>query len=68
MTTISAESARPGGWRRRLFAAGPYLLLAPGLLWLLYFFIWPAVQMFLMSISSGKRAKNSSPRAVAFTM
>ena len=53
MTTISAESARPGGWRRRLFAAGPYLLLAPGLLWLLYFFIWPAVQMFLMSISSG---------------
>jgi spermidine/putrescine transport system permease protein len=53
VTTISAEGARPGGWRRRLFAAGPYLLLAPGLLWLLYFFIWPAVQMFLMSISSG---------------
>jgi spermidine/putrescine transport system permease protein len=53
VTTISAKGARPGGWRRRLFAAGPYLLLAPGLLWLLYFFIWPAVQMFLMSISSG---------------
>jgi spermidine/putrescine transport system permease protein len=31
----------------------PYLLLAPGLLWLTYFFIWPAVQMFLMSVSSG---------------
>jgi spermidine/putrescine transport system permease protein len=43
----------PGNWRRRFFAAGPYVLLAPGLLWLLYFFIWPAVQMFLMSISSG---------------
>jgi spermidine/putrescine transport system permease protein len=53
VTTIDAQSARPGSWRRRLSAAGPYLLLAPGLLWLLYFFIWPAVQMFLMSISSG---------------
>jgi spermidine/putrescine transport system permease protein len=31
----------------------PYLLLAPGLLWLLYFFVWPTVQMFLMSVSSG---------------
>lgn len=53
MTTSRATTAQPGAWRRRLFAAGPYLLLAPGLLWLLYFFIWPAVQMFLMSISSG---------------
>jgi spermidine/putrescine transport system permease protein len=46
-------AAPPGNLRRRFFAAGPYLLLAPGLLWLLYFFIWPAIQMFLMSISSG---------------
>ena len=53
MTTIRATTAPPGAWRRRLSVAGPYLLLAPGLLWLLYFFIWPAVQMFLMSISSG---------------
>jgi spermidine/putrescine transport system permease protein len=53
VTTIGAKTAPPGAWRRRLSAAGPYLLLAPGLLWLLYFFIWPAVQMFLMSISSG---------------
>jgi spermidine/putrescine transport system permease protein len=53
VTTIQAAAVRPGGWRRRLFAFAPYLLLAPGLLWLLYFFVWPAVQMFLMSISSG---------------
>lgn len=44
---------RRAGLRRRLIAAGPYLLLAPGLLWLLVFFIWPTFQMLLMSLSSG---------------
>ena len=53
MTTMQATAARPGSGRRRLFALAPYVLLAPGLLWLFYFFIWPAAQMFLMSISSG---------------
>ena len=53
MTTLQANAAPPGNWRRRLFALAPYLLLAPGLLWLFYFFIWPAAQMFLMSISTG---------------
>jgi spermidine/putrescine transport system permease protein len=53
MTTLQAPAAQPGSWRRRLFALAPYLLLAPGLLWLFYFFIWPAAQMFLMSISTG---------------
>lgn len=53
MTTAAATTTRPGGLRRRLFALGPYLLLAPGIIWLVYFFIWPAAQMFLMSISSG---------------
>jgi spermidine/putrescine transport system permease protein len=53
MTTLQANAAPPGTWRRRLFALAPYLLLAPGLLWLFYFFIWPAAQMFLMSISTG---------------
>jgi spermidine/putrescine transport system permease protein len=54
MATVEAfDVARGGGWRRRLLAAGPYLLLAPGLAWLLVFFIWPSVQMFLMSVSSG---------------
>jgi spermidine/putrescine transport system permease protein len=51
-TSVAARPA-PRPWRRRLLAVGPYLLLAPGLLWLFYFFVWPAIQMFLMSISSG---------------
>ena len=42
---------RPLG--RRIAAAAPYLMLAPGLLWLTYFFIWPAFQMLVMSLSSG---------------
>lgn len=53
MTAIATSSRPPGSWRRRLIASAPYLLLAPGLLWLLYFFVWPTVQMFLMSVSSG---------------
>jgi spermidine/putrescine transport system permease protein len=46
-----APPRRPLG--RRIFAAAPYLMLAPGLLWLAYFFIWPAFQMFQMSLSTG---------------
>ena len=42
---------------RRVFAAAPYLMLAPGLLWLAYFFVWPALQMFLMSLSTGNLDK-----------
>src|SRR5437762_331296 len=55
MTAIQASGGPPAGgrWRRRIVTAGPYLLLAPGLLWLLVFFIWPTAQMFIMSISSG---------------
>jgi spermidine/putrescine transport system permease protein len=45
--------APPRSVRRRLFAIAPYLLLLPGLLWLVYFFVWPGLQMFLMSISTG---------------
>ena len=48
-----AGGAAPGAWRRRIFGLAPYVLLAPALLWLVYFFIWPGVQMFLMSLSSG---------------
>jgi spermidine/putrescine transport system permease protein len=51
--TAAIATRPPRSIRRALFAAAPYLLLVPGLLWLLYFFIWPGVQMFLMSISSG---------------
>jgi spermidine/putrescine transport system permease protein len=53
VATFEAAAVRPGTWRRRLARIGPYILLAPGLLWLLYFFVWPAVQMFFMAISSG---------------
>jgi spermidine/putrescine transport system permease protein len=52
-TSESAFQRPRGGLRRRILVAGPYLLLAPGMLWLLVFFIWPMLQMFLMSISSG---------------
>ncbi len=38
---------------RRLLRLTPYLLLLPGLLWLLVFFVWPAIQMFIISVSSG---------------
>jgi spermidine/putrescine transport system permease protein len=31
----------------------PYLLLAPGLLWLFVFFVWPLIQVFLASFWSG---------------
>jgi len=33
--------------------AAPYLLLLPGLAWLLLFYVYPAVQMFFVSLSTG---------------
>jgi spermidine/putrescine transport system permease protein len=33
--------------------AAPYLLLLPGLLWLLAFYVYPAIQMFFVSLSTG---------------
>jgi spermidine/putrescine transport system permease protein len=56
MTAPTDTLGRPApgfGWRRRLRRATPYLLLAPGILWLLIFFIVPTIQMFLTSVSSG---------------
>jgi len=53
MSAIGVTAARPVSLRAALRRLGPYLLLAPGLLWLLYFFVWPAAQMLLMSLSSG---------------
>ncbi|MEO5703994.1 MAG: ABC transporter permease [Candidatus Limnocylindrales bacterium] len=38
------------GRRRNLI---PYLLLLPGLIWLVFFFAWPLVQVFLASFWSG---------------
>ena len=48
-----ARTAPGPGWRQRLKRATPYLLLAPGILWLLLFFIVPTLQMFLTSVSTG---------------
>jgi len=39
--------------RKRLIGLTPYLLLAPGILWLLVFFIYPSIQMFISSFWSG---------------
>jgi len=39
--------------RQRIGKFTPYLLLAPGILWLLIFFILPSIQMFLTSVSTG---------------
>jgi len=42
-----------GSLLRRYRRAIPYLLLAPGLLWLAVFYVYPAFQMFLTSFWSG---------------
>jgi spermidine/putrescine transport system permease protein len=52
MTAVVATPPRPSVLRR-IARLAPYILLAPGLLWLLYFFLWPLAQMTLMSVSSG---------------
>jgi len=39
--------------RLRLRRVAPYLLLLPGLGWLLLFYVYPAVQMFLVSLWTG---------------
>ncbi len=42
-----------GAFVRRHRAAVPYLLLAPGLLWLAIFYVYPAIQMFISSFWTG---------------
>jgi spermidine/putrescine transport system permease protein len=42
-----------GGFLRRHKRVVPYLLLAPGLLWLVVFYVLPSVQMFVTSFWSG---------------
>jgi spermidine/putrescine transport system permease protein len=39
-----------------LARAAPYLLMAPGLLWLLFFYVLPAAWMFVISVSTGTLA------------
>ena len=47
-----APAPRPR-FRQRFNKAVPWLLLAPGLLWLLLFYVLPVIQMFTYSISTG---------------
>jgi spermidine/putrescine transport system permease protein len=53
MTAASASAPTGPTFRARFGRAVPYLLLAPGLLWLVIFYVVPAIQMFTYSISEG---------------
>jgi spermidine/putrescine transport system permease protein len=55
MAAVAATPARATGpgRRRRLARGVPWLLMAPGLLWLLVFYVLPVIQMFTYSISTG---------------
>jgi spermidine/putrescine transport system permease protein len=53
MSAATRPVSTGGAGRRRLRAWAPWLLLAPGILWLVVFFVWPTFQMLLMSFSSG---------------
>jgi len=54
VATQSEIRQAPGpGLRQRIGRATPWLLLAPGILWLVFFFIIPSFQMFLTSVSTG---------------
>ena len=55
MTASAGQISRPPRptLRVRFRKVVPYLLLAPGLLWLTLFYILPAIQMFTYSISTG---------------
>ena len=41
------------GARQRFRRLTPYLLLAPGILWLLVFYVYPSIQMFISSFWTG---------------
>ena len=41
------------GARQRIKRLTPYLLLAPGILWLLVFYVYPSIQMFISSFWTG---------------
>jgi spermidine/putrescine transport system permease protein len=52
---VSAASSLAPPARRRFSrrAVAPYVLLLPGMLWLALFYIYPAIQMFLVSLWTG---------------
>jgi spermidine/putrescine transport system permease protein len=45
-----AADRRGPGLRRSLV---PYVLLAPGITWLVLFYVWPTIQMFFISLQEG---------------
>jgi spermidine/putrescine transport system permease protein len=52
--TAAAQAKAPGpGFRQRMGKWVPWMLLAPGLLWLFVFYVLPVIQMFTYSISEG---------------
>ena len=53
MTAVTATAPTGPTFRARFGRAVPYLLLSPGLLWLVIFYVIPAIQMFTYSISTG---------------
>jgi spermidine/putrescine transport system permease protein len=55
MTAVAPAAGRrpPIHWRRWIGVSIPYLLLAPGLIWLFVFFIYPSIEMLRISLSSG---------------
>src|SRR5262245_41372335 len=55
MTATAATPVKaPGpGLRHRFRGVVPWLLLAPGLLWLFFFYVLPSIQMFTYSMSTG---------------
>jgi spermidine/putrescine transport system permease protein len=53
MTTVTQARATGPSGRQRFARVVPWLLLAPGLLWLLVFYVLPVIQMFTYSISTG---------------
>ena len=53
MTAQTASRQPAPAFRGLIGRALPYLLLAPGMLWLVVFYVLPAIQMFTYSISTG---------------
>ncbi len=53
MTAATVGAPTGPTLRARFGRALPYLLLAPGLLWLVVFYVIPAIQMFTYSVSEG---------------
>ena len=53
MTAATVRAPTGPTLRARFGRALPYLLLAPGLFWLVVFYVIPAIQMFTYSVSEG---------------